>query len=513
MGCVETKEPVRNIHEDDSDPAVLVGPIIGMVTESTARILFEFDFNGKVTVNLSFSKNGVKKVLACSELVRKEKPRIFEFRYLDDDIEYKVTVSNMRTIEPSFKILNRNRSNFKFVVLSCNDRSIYQAFDAPKILFADLLKRIRSEGINYLFQTGDQVYMDDPKGKKKSGKPYYTVLKELGDKPEEYIRENYAALREGILRLLRKECRQSFNQIGMKRVFANIPQLCIFDDHQLRDDWGYDRSSRAYGKYTLDGIYGSCARQVIYEYERQLREDVDFDKIDEIKEDHYLVTFGDTAFFFMDVRGARTWHNLHFGENHERKKQLGDLQLNQFLNLLLEEEDKRLENVKNLFIVSTLAFVFLSRTLMKLAVPFNNDAQESWILHEEEQTVILESLLDWQNKKDERRVMILDGDCHLAGFTNIFYRGRFAFPQFTTSSIASTSPSWFEYTVLEALKKLRSLRAPWAAKHFDWTNDYNYGIVEVKNNANQTVRSRIDCTLISCNNDDKKIREKAYYYE
>eukprot|EP00971_Amphidinium_carterae_P250886 4980389-Amphidinium_carterae.1 len=57
-------------------------------------------------------------------------------------------------------------------------------------------------------------------------------------------------------------------------VLANVPNLMIFDDHDIRDDWG-DRPEDI-DKNSMDWFLASIAYGVILEYQRQLYEDITF---------------------------------------------------------------------------------------------------------------------------------------------------------------------------------------------------------------------------------------------
>lgn len=61
---------------------------------------------------------------------------------------------------------------------------------------------------------------------------------------------------------------------------ANCPNLMIYDDHEVRDNWADvpgDWDSKC-----VDFFIARCAWTVNLEYQRQLHEDVNFDKMEEI---------------------------------------------------------------------------------------------------------------------------------------------------------------------------------------------------------------------------------------
>jgi len=297
-----------------------------------------------------------------------------------------------------------------------------------------------------------------------------------------------------MLELLRNEFRQTWSIPSVRETLAKIPSLTIFDDHEVRDDWGYIDTDWDFS--SQDFYYGLLARQVYYEYERQLREDIDFNNIDNITTEYYYEVLNGIGFYFMDYRGIRTWHRNYSQMNG---MQIGETQW-QYLDQLLEPTNGTLADVKSFFLVSPLTVVFLVEALVKIGYFSNNDAQESWSFgYLDEQARLLDLLRNWKLGRDGRELVILDGDVHMGGFTDIKYDDDIIYLQFTTSSIASSAPGDATFFGFEVLKEIQKLNKPWTYEHHDWTNDFNYGIVLATANDDQ---ASVGCYMVKAAGDE-----------
>jgi phosphodiesterase/alkaline phosphatase D-like protein len=472
------------------DVSIVVGPVIGKVTNSTARVLFEFDNNATITVTLTDPSgntvNTTKNVTGGLAVV-------FAFSGLQAETKYTVSLNDSVTnmIESYFTTLGGPTGNLNFAVSSCMDRFVQADKEDKADLWADLLKRVQNNEVQYLLQTGDQLYMDDPFGNPTTAKPYYACQQILN----QTSRDEWDSKKPEMIELLRNEFRQTWTIPSVRETLAKIPSLTIFDDHEVRDDWGYiDTDS---DPTSQDFYYGLLARQVIYEYERQLREDVDFTNLTNITTDYYAETLNGIGFYFMDYRGIRTWNRNYSQMNG---MQIGETQW-AYLDQLLEPTNGTFADVKSFFLVSPLTVIFLVEAFVEIGYFSNNDAQESWSFgYLDEQARLLNLLRNWKLGRDGRELVILDGDVHMGGFTDIKYDDDFAYLQFTTSSIASSAPGDATFLAFDLLKEVQKLNDPWSYEHHDWTNDFNYGIVLAKSQDNQ---ANVQCFMVKADDSDE----------
>lgn len=401
------------IAQDDPQQAisVVVGPIIGRVDTTTARVLIEFDNDAEVTVTLT-APDGT--TLNSSKSVTGSIPVPFSFANLTAGTRYSVSVTNpsIEIVESYFNTLSGESGKLNFAVVSCNDRGIQASKEPQADLWADLTRRIQNNEVTYLFQIGDQVYMDDPHAGEDPNKPYFAFMRILN----ETAQENWDDRRDELLNILRDEYRNTWSIPSIRDALSKIPSLTILDDHQIRDDWGYLDKDR--DPNTADYYYGALARQVFYEYERQLREDIDFNNLSTVTQEYYYEVFNDIGFFFVDYRGIRSWHRDY--------SQLGDTQLGvnqtELLQQLLEPNNGTLANATNFFLVSPLTVAFLVEPLIRIGYLVNNDAQESWSYgYSDEQASLLDTMRNWKIARPGREVTIIQGDIHMGGYTDLIY--------------------------------------------------------------------------------------------
>jgi len=142
---------------------IVIGPVIGKVTNSTARVLFEFNASTIITVTLT-DPNGTQFNNTKNVTANRAVP--FNFSGLQAETKYTVSLSlngsitNM--IESYFTTLGGPTGKLNFAVLSCMDRFVQADKEDEADLWQDMLTRIQNNEVQYLLQTGDQLYMDDP---------------------------------------------------------------------------------------------------------------------------------------------------------------------------------------------------------------------------------------------------------------------------------------------------------------------------------------------------------------
>jgi hypothetical protein len=138
--------------------SMTIGPIIGKVTSTTARILAEFTFNGKVTCILT---NPSKETIKVERDAILNIPIVFPFINLTEFTEYTVTFDPvMQHPESSFRTLNSSQTPFRAALISCNSIGVASKKDPKSDLWANLADRARKRDVDYAFHMGDQVYMD-----------------------------------------------------------------------------------------------------------------------------------------------------------------------------------------------------------------------------------------------------------------------------------------------------------------------------------------------------------------
>lgn len=78
----------------------------------------------------------------------------------------------------------------------------------------------------------------------------------------------------------REVYRDTWRHLPTAKCLANCPSLMIYDDHEVRDNWGDNTDD--WNRNSPEFFVARCAWIVSLEYQRQLYEDVDFEKVKDI---------------------------------------------------------------------------------------------------------------------------------------------------------------------------------------------------------------------------------------
>mgnify|MGYP002620199319 CR=1 FL=1 len=480
---------------------IVVGPVIGKVTDTTARILVEFKIKGYITCKL-FLDDGQKADELTLE-VPAGFPIVFKFNNLKPNTKYHVKldpVSNQW--KSSFRTLPvaKDCNNLRFAILSCNEGSIARSKAPHRDLWCDLQTRVEKGEVDYLLMIGDSIYTD--MGLKAEEKPYQRSMAILKNLPKEKWTEKIPQIKE----IIRDEYRWTWSHPFTAAVLAQVPTLTIFDDHEIRDDWGWRSEDYDPNSDKPDYLFGQLAREAYYEYQRQLREDIDFKDFSKIDREYHYHVFGSIGLFFTDYRGIRTWHRSHSGV--KPNSQLGEKQFNDIQQLFTNGE---FANLSTVLFVSTVPIVIFTRKTTKLASYKVDDAKEQWNYSSgEEQVKLFQIFMDWKAKVPGRDLTIIGGDIHIGGHTDIYCNGERAFKQFTTSAINSEEASRVQFGVIQYMQKISTeLSGGYTFKHHHWIKENNYGLVTASTKKEgEKVTSTIACKLVSYFNDEMQALEE-----
>jgi len=446
---------------------VNIGPVIGKVTHNSARILVEFNKVKEVTCILQ-SDQGER--WTCKLISKANVPVVFKFDNLRPKTHYKVGLSCPLPVESSsFWTIRENHDNpgnLKAAIVSCND--ISRQFSKPKNkdLWAHLGGLTQEHALDYVFHIGDQVYMDMAMNNK-SKYLYGEVRKILQEIPK----DQWSIRRPEVLQILRNQYYKTWSHPSVAYVLANVPNFMICDDHEFRDDWGFEPDDWQQG--TIDHFYGELVRQLYYEYQRQLREDIPWDNLKSLKCEYYHVILNGVGVSFMEYRGCRSW----FREDNLKETHIGAAQ-RAWLQELYSEAGE-FEFVTSTIFISPLPLFVLSKLVSQVAYYKVDDVQEYWSYRSIPQLVeLLELLRAWKRRRADREILVVGGDIHMGGTTDVMYQGRKIFTQFVSSSINSKETSWLEKGVMDILMKLGKVNDDYTFLHNKWKKRNNYGVIE-----------------------------------
>ena len=271
---------------------VTLGPIIGKTTDTSARVMLEFSQDGEEVLTLTAPDGQTH---TCLRRFHANRPVVFQFNNLLPKTKYTVTSKYPFQCTSAFRTLSSGPDPINFAFLSCNSRKAAAGYHDKNNLWSDLGARACSGQVDYIIHLGDQVYADY------CNDTYDRCMKLLKSHPKKDWPEIAVTVQE----MMREEYRQTWGGRLQAIAMANCPNLMQFDDHEFRDDLGFRPEDT--DPETPDGYYVQLMRDVYYEYQRQLREDIDFSNLDAIKYEFHSHIFNNIGMFFVDYRGKGSW--------------------------------------------------------------------------------------------------------------------------------------------------------------------------------------------------------------
>jgi len=210
---------------------------------------------------------------------------------------------------------------------------------------------------------------------------------------------------------------------------------------------------------------------------RQLREEINWEDLASLKCEYYHEILNGVGVSFMEYRGCRSW----FKEENLKETHIGAAQRKWLRDLYLE--DGEFEHLNSTLFISPLALFILSKLVSKAAFYKVGDVQEYCTYKSIPQLVeLLDLLRSWKERRAGRELLIVGGDIHMGGTTDILYKGKKIFAQFVSSAINSKEVSSFEKGLMDLMMKMGKINGDYTCCHGKWKKRNNYGIVEVITN-------------------------------
>lgn len=452
-------------------PKITVGPVIGKVTDTTARVLAEADDYAQVMCELMDSQGNSHQ---NTREMQRDRPTAFSFRNLRPETEYAITFLNADCdLTGRFRTFPKNPSAMNLLVVSCN-RSIKRG---STDLWADMSRKYVSAGeCDMTLHIGDQVYADAA---------FDTALHKLRTGG---IPRGNRVQEEEILELYRARHRVAWNDPSTRAVLASAPNLMILDDHEIRDDWGSGEFDK--DKNSDEYYIGTLGRRAYREYQRQLWDDFDTDSDPQSGIEHHFHSWGQIGVMFLDQRGGRT-----FGYDSS-KPYLSQAQWNEVHAAL--GPGGTFDHVSALLVVTSVPLVYLTKRVGEIAQLALDDYKDHWSYgtHQPEQLEFIKALEDWKGRgAGLRELLVLGGDVHIGGYSRIKYHDRTIYNQIITSPITNEPANWIEFHGTKVLLEIEDdLGGGYSFEHHDLTRQRNYAVVRV--NAPGNGPAQIDATLI-----------------
>lgn len=284
------------------------------------------------------------------------------------------------------------------IVVRPDDAAIYPA----------IARDLRTAEASLLLLTGDQIYADE--------RPGISVRDDLGQK-------HSPPSLEVALEAYRRNYRGFFNEPGFRRLREGLPTLCMWDDHDIFDNWG---SSRA--KSPLDLRLFEAAIHAYAEYQHPRNPGASTSQ----PPFGWTMEYGDIGILGLDVRGKR---------DAESGTMLGQEQWRTVQEYLRGEESR---HISTLFVASSVPVAHVARwfTMIFDLAPerFTTSIRDRWNAGQfiESRDDLLDALFDWQTAVPHRQVIILSGDVHSASAFTIRQRNGPGVIRQVTSSAMTT---------------------------------------------------------------------------
>ena len=369
------------------DP-ILLGPIVGEVTDTSARVVVQAASSATVEVRLS---NAQTEHIGAHSLGRGE-VRTFVFDQLAPQVEYAMTVcaDGVEVEGRRGRVWTRSADpdSLHLIAVSCN----FTVRQGRSRLWNRIWEKWVAPGTaRTVLHLGDQVYADSA---------FADCLSDIQ--------------RNGRGRSVQRRCKGRFeslyqsawNDPATREVLSHASNLMMWDDHEVRNSWGgfeedRDKDSDAY-------FVASIARAVFQQYQRALWADVD----PSVEHEGHAHTYGKLGLLFLDLRSARS-----FSFSHERPY-LGTAQWEWIRR---ELRVGKLSQAQSLAIVSPVPICYVSSFSSGQFDGLVSDLRDHWT-HPDHLTEFTEMLVEvrrWLAADPSRCVLFLGGDVHVGGETSI----------------------------------------------------------------------------------------------
>jgi phosphodiesterase/alkaline phosphatase D-like protein len=434
-----------------------VGPIVGKVTENTARVVLQSDIPGLVAVRLKAP--GLPVIESTADATTSEPVVGIAFSDLAPGTTYdlSVTVQGKEVVGRVGRVITRVAHAERLVAAAVSCNFTVREGDAQR--WQNLLAtQIRTGRISTVLHVGDQVYLDTA-----FGQSIQDVRS--GGRTE--------AVRREITARFRRVYEYAWNYAPTREVLATASNLMIWDDHEVRNGWGSHERDRNpdSNRYWIATI----ARRLFQDFQRRLWAEPD----ESVEHEGHAHAYGRCGIVFLDQRGART-----FTYDDERPY-LGRAQWRWLRDTLRSAE---FSQVTALLLVTSVPLLYVGESAAEFGGFGFSDLRDQWShpKHRDEQAELVELIRNWKAGSLERAVAVLGGDVHVGGRTVVEELngagewGRL-FEQFITSPITNEPPGPLAFFGLKALLlgKEERISDDIRYRHEYLSRRRNYAIVEL----------------------------------
>jgi len=463
---------------------ILIGPIIGLVTSNTARVILEFSEDGVVTASLSSRNNYFIETIK----VEKEKVVVFKFEGLQPETEYQFNVEEVNSQIPSkFKTLSDKLTDKPFRVAVCSGNDVvFNTELGENSLYNNLANRATNGQLDLIIHNGNQVYIDH---KEQYCNPLhfnvyyycYNMIKKKNPK-------DWPKYESQIIKNMKELYRRTWSG-KVAEAMANCPNIMQFDEHDIHNNLGYE--SKYDTPNDCHNFITNCARKVYYEYQRQLREDVDYVHFEGVKSDYFSLVLNNVGFFFLDHRGERAnWYNnndcnltndgfgIGYGYN-ESEKYFGNDQTNHLKNCL----NNKFKDCPIVIIISQNPIVLHNED-----EAINEKQFEEFIYNDKDKYGEFLRILANHKKQSKQEIFFVSSNINIGGHTEIYKNGFPCFKQIVTSGTGyQTKDSLTKFCNRIIDQRDKNLPKGFSFKHQNWTSNRNYASLNMYMNKDSAI--------------------------
>jgi phosphodiesterase/alkaline phosphatase D-like protein len=402
------------------DP-IRVGPIVGEVTATTARVVVQADRAAALRLRVVPAGSHAPFETEPQDLAAGE-IAVFVLRELMPLHRYQfdVLTDDGPIADRSGRITTKSErpESLQVAAVSCN----FTVRQGRARLWERLWDKWVGPGtIETVLHIGDQVYGDSA---------FEQALAEIA------ANGRSAAVARRIRAAFERLYGAAWNYPATRKVLANASNLMIWDDHEFRNSWGGLAEDKDADSDAM--FVGQIARSVSQGFQSAL-----WGEVVDRHHDAHAHAYGELGFVFLDQRSARSFSPC------PQRPYLG---VDQWAWLRKELRDGKLSTVRALMVIASVPLCFVSTTIASNLDWAMSDLRDQWshVDHRTEMIEMLTEIRRWLEADPQRTVMLLGGDVHVGGFSRVEFRDgdewRHLCDQLITSPITNAPPgalAWF----------------------------------------------------------------------
>jgi len=446
---------------------ILVGPVIGKVTATTAIVLVEVDASSSIHLHL-VPESGDSIVI--EKHFDERIPSTFYVQNLQPETSYQVAIGGVegkfvRRHTGLVKTFSESPQKLRVAVVSCDRPERHLA--GEELMWKKLWQRIQAGEIDIMLHVGDQVY----------------AQKESMDASAIYRHGDFhdAETEEERSKRLVKTFIQARNRLSdvyrftwslpyTQRVLAHVPHFMIWSDNDIFNDFTIAEGASP----LLVKLGQQCYRL----YQRALWDEDITDDQHHSEEQHFH-KYGNLGIMMLDMRGNRVDVE---GNQSPDNPVVSETQWSQIEAMLADDD------IKVIMCCSEIPFISDPPEVVKEGakkIPFLAD---HWAYNDSELFRLLDMLSDWKAAGNGTRdVVLVGGDIHV-GHTTVLHdnKNNLDIKQITTSPITNHVCDFFP-----KLENNLSERYSYVHKVLDSEKNYGYFEIDTTGDAGEITPSLV----------------------